>query len=392
MRAPVMVWGLLGLVGVVAAGSQQGPQLIPGGAAPTGPTGTVIGRVICSDTQRPARFAQVVLRQVPSGDGTGSGSGTGIGSGQAGSVTETALDGSFVAAGVGPGDYYVAANAQGYVAERLLVQSEVNAGMSVAEIVAKLPVVHVTANGVASVTVTMDRGGTVGGELQWEDGSPATGVVVTVVSTAPAQDLPQALQGVPFYGTPSGLTDDRGRFRMTGLPAGSYVVRASLRGPAATSSGGYGDLRIHPSSTITVYSPGVFRETEAKPVTVKMGEERDDLRMVINLSSLRTVSGHVGVASGPGVTGGRVSLSDPNDKTIRLGGMIALNGDFAVGYVPQGTYTMQVSAGGPEFGGRGRQSGGAAAVRYQPVTQTVVVGDTDVTGVSITLVPAQAGP
>jgi hypothetical protein len=348
----------------------------------------VIGRVICSDTQRPARFAQVVLRQVPTGDG----SGTGIGSGQAGTVTETALDGSFVAAGVGPGDYYVAANAQGYVAERLLVQSEVNAGMNVADIVAKLPMVHVTANGVASVTVTMDRGGTLGGQLQWEDGSAATGVVVTVVSTAPAQDLPQALQGVPFYGSPSSFTDDRGRFRMTGLPAGSYVVRASLRGPAATSSGGYGDLRINPSSTITVYAPGVFRETEAKPVTVKMGEERDDLRMVINLSSLRTVSGHVGVASGPGVTSGRVSLSDPNDKTIRLGGMIALNGDFAVGYVPQGTYAMQVSAGGPAFGGRGQQNGGAAAVRYQPVTQTVVVGDTDVTGVAITLVPAQAGP
>jgi hypothetical protein len=348
-----------------------------------------MGRVMCGDTQRPARFAHVTLRRVPTGGGAAGGGGdfNGI------SMVETGLDGSFVAGGVAPGDYFVSANATGYVAERPLVQAEVNAGMSVAEILAKLPMVHVTAEGVASVTVTMERGASVAGQLQWEDGSAATGVVVSVVSTAVQQELPQALQAVPFYGTPSGFTDDKGRFRMTGLAPGEYLVRAMLRAPApaAVVAGEEMGRVMMYTSQIVVWAPGVFRRAEAKAITVKAGEDRDDVRMVLNLGGLRTVSGHVSVATGPGVTGGRVSLRDPNDTSINVGGGIAANGDFAIGYVPPGTYTLQVSA-GPAFGGRGGQNGGAPAVRYQPVTQTVVVGDTDVTGVAVTLVPVQAGP
>jgi hypothetical protein len=381
----LMVW----VVGAVLA--QQLQQLIPGGTGTAGPTGTVIGRVMCSDTQRPARFARVLLQRVPTGRGVGSGMGDGGRFNLGVGMVETALDGSFVVAGIAPGDYFVSANSAGYVPEREMVQAEVNAGMSVEDILAKLPVVHVTANGVASVTATMNRGATVAGQVQWEDGSLATGVVIAAISTAPPQALPAALEGVPSYGGTSAITDDRGNFRIAGLPAGEYVLRALLRGSLPAGIGGFSDRRVSFSSQIVVWAPGVFHRSEATALTVKMGEERDDVRMVLNLGGLRAVAGHVDVASGPGVTTGRVGLTDVKDNMIRLGSVIEPNGDFWIGYVPPGTYALQVTPGGPTFG-RGGQGGGSATVTYQPVTQTVVVGETDVTGVAIILVPAQAAP
>jgi hypothetical protein len=397
-RATTIAWLLAMALSPATATAQEPPPQLGSGRGQVGaiqmqqtqgPTGTVTGRVICGDTQRPARFAQVVLRRVPA-NGTLGGD-----IAQAGSVTQTALDGSFEADGVAPGDYFVSASAAGYVSERQSVQAEINAGMSVADVLAKLPVVHVSANGISSVNVTMDRGGTVSGQVQWEDGSPATGVSITAVSTVPPVDLPPALQSVPFYGMSSVGTDDRGSFRLTGLPAGDYLLRATLRGPQPAALGLVANRSGFPSSQIVIYAPGVFRKADAKPVTVKIGEERSDVRMVLNLGSLRTVSGHVSLASGSGLTTGRVSLTDPNDRTINMSGQIATNGDFAVGYVPPGTYAMQVVAGfgiqGRE-GGRGGQNNGPPAVTYQPATQTIIIGNTDVTGVSVTLVPVQAAP
>jgi hypothetical protein len=388
MRRWMVVGAVLSACGLAGA-QDAGPPVVQSAAPAVAPSGTVTGRVIAQDTQQPARFVSVMLQSIATaasdGDGPRFGSGGGVN-------VRTDAEGQFTATNVAPGDYYVTAGAAGYVPERALLQAAIAAGADPANLLAAIPQVHVDASGATSVTVTMERGATISGKVVWEDGSPAAGVSMNAVATAAAVPLPGALQAIQSPGGGSGFasTDDRGAFRIAGLAAGEYLLRTVIQSP--TQQGGVG-RGFQMASPIRVYSPGVFRRADAKTVVVKVGEERSDVRVVIDLRALRTVSGHVGSAtSGQSVASGRVTLSDPNDKDLQLYGSIAANGDFAVRYVPAGNYTLQVAGASTQSGGNRRRDSDAGGVSFQPFSQPVVVGDRDVTGVGITLTPVPAQP
>jgi len=349
-------------------------------------TASVTGTVIYGDTQRPARFVQVDLQAVPSAAATTGGRGFGGGGG----IWRTGLDGTFTIPNVVPGDYWVLATAPGYVSERTLLQTQVNAGVTTADLMAQMPTVHVSASGSGSIVVTLQRGAVIAGKLQWEDGSPATGVDVTADSAVVNVAMPAPFNSLRVSSQTRATTDDRGAFRITGLPSGDYVVQAQLRPTVQFGSGGRGVVNV-----VRIYVPGVFRKADAKPVTVKAGDERDDLRMVVNLSALHTVSGHVNSATaGMSVQSGRASLVDTTDATVQLSGVVSAAGDFSIAYVPAGTYTLSVqgSTQAAATGGfRGRGGNGAAAAgsaTFLPASQTLTVGDTDVTGLGINLTSA----
>jgi hypothetical protein len=165
-------------------------------------------------------------------------------------------------------------------------------------------------------------------------------------------------------------------------------VRSVIQQPTQTGDGMRGFLY---SSPIRVYSPGVFRKADARTISVKAGEERSDVRMVIDLRGLRTVSGHVSAPSGPGIESGQVRLVDSKDGDLQLIGSVAANGDFALHYIPAGNYTLRVSGASSQAGsGRGRDREGA--VTFQPFAQALTVGDTDVTGVGVALTPVSTQP
>jgi len=399
MRRWMVVGGaMLGMCAL--AGAQDvvvlPPPVIQTAPTTATPTGTVTGRVLAQDTQRPARFVSVALQSVASAT---SDSGDGVRLGSGGVNVRTDAEGEFTAS-VGPGDYYVTAGATGYIPERALLQAAVNAGADPASLLAAIPQVHVDVGGAASVTVTIERGGTISGKVQWEDGSPASGISISATAatatttTAGAQaavQLPDVLQGIqsPGGGTNFAMTDDRGVFRITGLATGDYLLRTVIQPPTQQGGG-----RFQPASPIRVYSPGAFRRADAKTVSVKAGDERNDVRMVIDLRSLRTVSGHAGSGTlGQSVASGRVTLSDPNDRDLQLYGSILPNGDFSVRYVPAGNYALQVSGASNQSNGSGRGRGSQGSnVSFQPFSQPVVVSDTDVSGVGITLTPVASQP
>jgi hypothetical protein len=147
-------------------------------------------------------------------------------------------------------------------------------------------------------------------------------------------------------------------------------------------------------SPIRVYGSGVFHKADAKPLNVRAGDERSDVRMVIDLHALRTVTGHA-TASSPGlsVASGRVSLTDATDPSLQMQGSIDANGQFTVKYVPPGTYTLQVSGASTtaanQFGNRGQRGTTTASTSFQPLSQPVTVGDTDLSGVALTLTATQ---
>jgi hypothetical protein len=354
----------------------QAQQPVVGGGPPVG---SVAVHVTCGDTQKPARFAHVMLQSVVAAN-----SNEDLRSQNVNGSTDA--EGNFTAVNVGPGDYYVMATAPGYIPERALLQAKLSAGATPAALLAEIPVVRVTAYGTASIVVTMERGATIAGRVQWEDGSPALVQNVRVVSSTEINGpLPGGLQGIQSGGPlpNTGMTDDRGAFRVSGLAAGDYLVATQIQPPAQ-----YGGAARTESfnSAITIYSPGVFRRSEAKVVTVNPGEERSDVLLVINVRGLHTVSGHL-TSSDPGlsVASGMVRLIDANDNSINPMTVVSPSGDFVMRYVPPGTYTLRVSGASTAARSRGNQG---THVSFQSASQAVTVTDGDVADVAVTLTPA----
>jgi len=106
-------------------------------------TGTVTGHVTCSDTQRPARFAQVTLFGVPAevtqrpkldpnadeATQMAAMKSAMASIGKTSIVTAlTDLTGAYTANNVAPGDYYVFSSVPGYITPVNTVQSAIDAG------------------------------------------------------------------------------------------------------------------------------------------------------------------------------------------------------------------------------------------------------------------------
>jgi hypothetical protein len=411
-----MIWKQAGLAASVAAMAMAAAVAAPGcraqgeapppqvagiargvGQAQQGPTGSVSGRIVFGDTQAPARFAQVVLIPVQSVQ-TDSRPGGGFRGFNMGGNGRTDLDGNFTLANVAVGDYYVSGQAPGYISETAILQARAAEGADADALLAGLPTAHVTAGTMATVNVSLSRGATVAGHLQWDDGSPASGVQVSASMVSAGTTATAAFNQAGgrggfaggFAGASSGgFTDDRGEFRISGLAPGVYTVRVTLQAPASGGSPTF----MQRAQTITLYAPGKVRRADAQTFTLHAGEERDDLQMVLNLRALHTVTGRVGAASGPEPESGSVRLVDTTDSTLSRTASLAADGSFALTYVPAGNYTLSVSGASTtplsSFGGRrGGSTSSSPGVAFQPFSETLSVTDTDVSGVAVNLTPA----
>ncbi len=383
--------GLLLFAGGAGLGWGQVVANVPPSLAgsPNPPTGAMVtGRVVCADTQRAARFAQVVL--VPTSTEANEGEG-GRGFGRYSGRTD--LDGNYSIAGVQAGDYYVTGQLTGYVNKTIDVQAAANSPQSNSAALTGVPVVHVSAGG-ASAQLSLQRGSVIAGRIQWDDGSPAAGVQVSAQPSSDSTSGQANGQGRPgggFFGSGT-QTDDRGVFRLTGLASGSYVVRANVLAPAPQRGEGQAFAR---NLNIYVYAPDKMRRADAAAISLAAGEERDDVAVILGLAALHTVSGTVS-ATGAAVRSGSVTFTDQADATLTRTGVINADGSFLVPYLPAGNYALRVNASAQRQGqgGRGGPSTPAPtdAVRFQPLRAAVTVADGDVTGVALTVTVASGTP
>lgn len=407
------VSGALLCVGLVAlCGVAPGQVSKPG-------TGTVTGHVICADTQKPARFAQVMLLAVPAAvtpfakiDATDSktiqaftkamtdamNSATFV-------LTQTGFDGSFVADDVTPGEYYVMASVAGYVQPHNLVQAAYDAGEDLTRGIAGVPMVRVSADGAVNTEISVGRGAAIEGHVLWDDGAPVNAAIVSVMpKTGEDKPLPPVFNMISMSGMSMGNTDDRGRYRISGLAPGEYTVRVMLQ-TARRMTMQHG--RFDPNANfgampLLVYAPGGFRKADAKPVTLSAGEERTDQDITFNLSATHTVSGRVTSAEDHhGVNRGVVTLTDTTEKTfVRSGGLDA-DGNFNVTFVPSGTYTMTIANAADTVPEEPKKTDPAVMITmsevksvrtYQKSEQQVMVTDSDLSGQNIELKPDKAAP
>jgi hypothetical protein len=312
------------------------------------PTGSVTGHVTCADTNTPARLASVVLRPVAATSVT-----TAAGTSRAIEARQvhTLLDGSFTITGVSPGTYFVLASMPGYMSPLASLGVSNNDLLEPSEELAKriaerVPAVTVEANASASVNISLERGAAVGGTVLFDDGSPAAGVQVHLMQHKEGKWAQvQTTAGDASSGT--AVTDDRGNYRMSGLPAmKEALVKADLNVASVAlhfSKDSYGSW-YGPSYTLAFYSGSVFRTGDATPFELTAGEERPGEDITLPLAKLHKVQGAI-IAHHDGhvLNKGSIALLFADDKS-NVGDADVDKDDatFSFPFVPEGDFILRV--------------------------------------------------
>lgn len=325
-------------------------------AAPSAYT-TVSGHVICGDTDKPARFAAVQLipekpQQTQASDWANvkdskamaklmeksmaqAQKGTGL-------SAVTLIDGSFEMTKVPAGTYYVVAQLGGYLSplSALSTGERMIGGADALKKIKADAEKIVVQSAPVRLDVRLERGGSISGVIRYDDGSPAAGVKpVRMV----LQDDGKWMVDTFNPTVPETTTDDRGQYRISGLAKGKYAVKAELPTVQSISGLGPGSFNMHMSlgDALAIYSGGVFREKDIKPIEVGAGQDVDGIDIVFPIDNLHLVSGTVTAKTdGHAINSAWVSVIDADTKETLRRTRLGEDGSFKFNYIPEGQYTL----------------------------------------------------
>jgi hypothetical protein len=247
-------------------------------------------------------------------------------------------------------------------------------------------------------------------------GAVITGTVIDALGQ-PTSALVMALERVTVDGRAmlqqrgTAVADDRGMYRIFGLPSGAYLIGVTNGGPlrdamlpttdaemrwaAQRGTGQAAGTAAPPArSPVTfapVFFPGVHAVDAASAVSVAEGEERAGVDFPLRFVAALSISGIVTTPDGQPAAGVSLSLTAGADGTavpLASRGSVAtsVRGEFTFSAVPPGRYVVTAqasSAGAPA--GRGGQPAQNDLWLQEPV---VVAGD--VAGWQLSLRPAVA--
>lgn len=141
-----------------------------------------------------------------------------------------------------------------------------------------------------SATLVFTKGGVITGAVTTATGEPVIGIGVRALMKRNQKD-----QRVTSNAIRETTTDDRGVYRIYGLPAGTYIV-------VAGSSREYASVLFGAFDTfIPTYAPSSSTLAGAEEISVRAGEERSHVDISFRAEMGRTIGGTV---SGPGIEGG----------------------------------------------------------------------------------------
>jgi hypothetical protein len=337
-----------------AGGRGRAGQFFRGrGQLPTG-TAVIRGRVT-SDTGTPVRRAQVRAN---------------ISGMPGGRVASTDADGRFELRDLAAGQWTLSAAKSGYVTQRLGQRRPF-------ETVS--PIQLSDGQRVDGANFALLRGGVISGRVQDDAGDPVANVQVRVQRSQMFEGRRRLVNvGVEDQ------TDDTGAFRLYGLAPGGYYVSATLRA-------NFFDASDDASGFAPTYYPGTGNVAEAQRVSVGAG---DEMSVAFSLLPVRLVriSGTVVGATADAV-GGAVMLGNSGDGAegpmATMAGPIQPDGSFVITNVPPGSYVLNARSGRRAVVADAGRGGRGGVVRNGADAETgslpLVVGDSDVSGVTITL-------
>jgi hypothetical protein len=196
----------------------------------------------------------------------------------------------------------------------------------------------------AHVEIRLERGASVSGTIRYDDGSPAPAVMPVLM----ALDKDGKWKDLSPSGMMPVTTDDRGHYRIFGVTAGKYAIKATL--PTTQTTTGLGatvSMHLSMGDALIVYSGGALHEKDIKPVEVGTGDDIEGIDVVFPLDNLHAVSGSVvAKADNHPVDAGTVVLQDADTKSALRTTMVEQDGSFHLNYVPEGQYVLHVSGAG----------------------------------------------
>jgi hypothetical protein len=323
------------------------------------PTGSVEGRAICSDGNVPARSANVELvplvRLLAAGDGSKA---TYLRS----LKSRTDFNGNYALASVPAGTYVVYVSEPGYSSDLPLVRKVLDqfTREEREKLLANFPEVTVEAGGTARENVVIYRGGAITGRVSIDTGGTPGKTVVTaaMVSSDLLGDMNDSKRKEPLHFALTGTTDDRGVYRIAGLPAGTYRIQVMLVEQFQFDNGSVSPRPTRAGTgSVMVFAPDALKQSDAKLVKVGEGDELSDIDITLPLSRLHSISGTI-TQDGAPVAGAFLSLAHLGQKNsdadymsfndenylnaCELTGMTCANGANDATSMPDGSYRFDL--------------------------------------------------
>ena len=362
---------------LVTFAPRQQPAAPPRDAAPRVPgTATIAGSVVnASVDPKPVRHARVTL--------TSADPPTSL-------TVITGNDGRFAFPGLPPGRFIVAASKDGWLPSSYGAKAPIRPGTPI----------PVAAAQTIEIALPLMHGAAIAGEVLDPFGYPAAGATIRAMRSS----VVDGERRLTVFGS-AATADDRGAYRIYGLPPGEYVVGAAWR-PSYVAAGSELHLtsdadvrdalrstdlprtapaRPHSVALAPTFYPGTSAPRDAATLSIAAAQERTGVDFTLQMVPTARIDGTVSLPGATAPSGALVALmaidhvpvpGTPLEAYRSTG--IQADGSFAFADVPPGRYTVFARA-------------NAATVNtvVQPhwASIDVVIDGDDVSGLSLALAP-----
>lgn len=217
--------------------------------------------------------------------------------------------------------------------------------------------------------IPVKRGGVVSGKVTYSDGSPAIGVNISVNKKGSLffsgfnSIYSRVILGY-LNGGVSFQTDDLGNYRITGLPAGEFIVSVNEDANHIISNGKDDGLEsflgnfLISNSYLNSFYQDTVEQSKATPIKVELGKETKNIDIKINHWKLYKISGKVISAKDKKPMKAKVYLVSEAESQYWLnypGTEMFLksltmndNGEWAFKDLPNGKYKLKIVPQGSE--------------------------------------------
>ncbi len=306
------------MTGIASQPPVQGPP--PRDARPSTPTGTAIvrGRVVAADSGKPLRRARITLSAAELGRDDRS--------------TSTSLDGRYEIGDLPAGRYTVRVSRSGYLALQYGQRRPLEPGK---------PLQIADREAIDRIDFALPRASVISGQIIDEFAEPVANVQVFAMRSAYFQGKRRM---VPVGS--SARTDDAGEYRLTGLTPGTYFVMATLREMWTVTENGVTTMMGYGPT----YFPGTGSLTDARRVTVAVGQSAGNTSFALMPGVAASISGSASDSGGRPLAGRNVMLTQevvgPGGMSMSTAGSTttAADGTFTIRNVPPGSYKLSTQA------------------------------------------------
>jgi len=311
-----------------APGQPTAPQRMPArplrpGEAPPKGTGVLKGSVTAAGTGAPVRRAQVRAMSME---------------GRGGGVTSTDAEGRFEIKELPAGRYMLTANKGGFVMGSYGQRRPGDQGT---------PIDLLEGQTAEKLTFLLSRGGVIAGTVVDDGGEPVSGTQVSAMRFQFVGGQRRLTPGGSEGG--NDRTDDKGAFRLYGLPPGEYFVSASNRNNQMVMPG---VTNTEADGFAPTYYPGTPNLGEATRVTLKAGQEMAGANFALVVARMARIRGRVTNSRGEPSASSMLMLT-PADPLMGMNfgmnmsnAMVAGDGTFQFANISPGRYNLQVRPNG----------------------------------------------